>query len=163
MCTFALRQGYTGGEYMSLIRWSPFVDSFSEMDEIFKRLPSMGGANMPVGFVPAMDVYDTKDAVMVETQLAGVNPEEVEVNVEDGVLTVKGSSKKEHEVDDKNYYRREVRAGSFYRQVALPVPVKEDSVKAEFEDGVLKITCPKSEPKKANKVNVQVIKKNGKK
>lgn len=115
---------------------------------------------MPAGFMPAMDVYDTKEAIIVETQLAGVKPEEVEVNVEDGILTVKGSTKKEHEVDDKNYYRREVRAGSFYRQVALPVSVKEDSVKAEFEDGVLKITCPKSEPKKANKINIQVTNKN---
>lgn len=149
---------------MSLIRWSPFVDQFNEMDEVYKHLPSLNGqSNMLAGFMPAMDVYDTKEAIVVETQLAGVKPEEVEVNVEDGVLTVKGTTKKEHEVDDKNYYRREVRAGSFYRQVALPVSVKEDLVKAEFEDGVLKITCPKAEPAKSKKINVQVIKKNGKK
>jgi HSP20 family protein len=62
---------------------------------------------------PAMDMYETKSDVIVEAPLAGVKPEEVEVTVEKGVLTLKGESKKEHEVDDKNYYRKEVRSGSF--------------------------------------------------
>jgi len=109
--------------------------------------------------VPAMDVYQTDKAVIVEMPLAGIKPENVEVNLEKGVLTVLGKSNKEHEVDEKNYYRKEVRSGSFYRQVALPAPVADDKVKAEFEDGVLKITCPKTEPTKAKKVSVKVVKK----
>jgi HSP20 family protein len=111
---------------------------------------------------PAMDMYETKSDVIVEAPLAGVKPEEVEVTVEKGVLTLKGESKKEHEVDDKNYYRKEVRSGSFFRQVALPVAVKEDKVSAEFVDGVLKITCPKAEQTPVKKISVKIVKKDKK-
>ena len=133
------------------------LPSIWDMEGFFPKLPSMKG------FVPAMDVYETKDAVMVETPLAGVNVKDVDVSVENGVLTVQGESKKEHEVDEKNYYRKEMRSGSFFRQVALPAAVKEDKVSAEFEDGVLKIKCPKSGGAKSKKINVKVTKKSKKK
>ena len=147
---------------MSLIRY-PVWDPFEEMEDMMNRLPALSGRSMQKAFVPAMDVYENKNAVIVEAPLAGIKPEEVEVSVEKGVLTLQGQTKKEHEVDDKNYYRKEVRNGSFFRQVALPVPVKEDKVVAEFEDGILKITCPKAEPSQAKKINVKVIKKLNKK
>lgn len=136
------------------------VDPFEGMDEMFSRLPAMSGAMK--NFVPAMDVYETEKAVVIETALPGINPDEVKVSVEKGVLTVTGESKKEHEVDDKNYYRKEMRSGSFFRQVALPAPVLEDKVDAVFEDGLLKITCPKAEQTAAKKVNVRIVKKNKK-
>ncbi|MEK7623081.1 MAG: Hsp20/alpha crystallin family protein [Patescibacteria group bacterium] len=142
---------------MSIVRWSPMWDPFEEMEAMMNRLPVMSGA--PKGFVPAMDVYETKDVVMVETPLAGVNPNDVKITVENGVLTVQGESKKEHELDEKNYYRKEVRSGSFFRQVALPASVKEGAVSAEFTDGMLKITCPKSAPPEAKKIEVKVTKK----
>ena len=148
---------------MTLVRWSPMWEPFEEMEEMMNRLPAMrGNSKLQRGFVPAMDVYDNKTSVVVETPLAGIKPEDVEVSVEKGVLTIKGESKKEHEVDDKNYYRKEVRSGSFFRQVALPAAVKEDKVEAEFEDGILKITCPKAGSTKVKKINVKVIKKNNK-
>lgn len=142
---------------MSLIRWSPMFDPFAEMDDAFNRLPAMNQSMK--AFVPAMDVYETDKAVMVETALPGIAPENVKVSVEKGVLTVQGEHKKEHEVDDKNYYRKEVRSGSFFRQVALPAAVLDEKVNAEFEDGILKITCPKAEPVKAKKVEIKVVKK----
>ncbi len=128
---------------MSIIRWSPMLPQFEDL-------------------FPAMDVYETEKAVVVETALPGINPDEVKVSVEKGVLTVTGESKKEHEVDDKNYYRKEMRSGSFFRQVALPAPVLEDKVEAMFEDGLLKVTCPKAEQTVAKKVNVRIVKKNNK-
>lgn len=143
---------------MSLIRWSPMWDPMSEMEEMMNRLPSLAGQSK--AFVPAMDVYETETAVVVETSLAGVNPDDVNVSVEKGVLTVQGESSKEHEIDEKNYYRKEVRSGAFYRQVSLPAPVVEDKVEASFEDGMLKITCPKASPTVAKKVSVKIIKKN---
>lgn len=146
---------------MSLIRWTPTWDPFGDMDDMFSRLPALASQSVK-SFVPAMDVYETDKAVIVETPLAGVKPEEVEVSVQKGVLVVKGESKKEHEVDEKNYYRKEVRSGSFYREVALPSPVLEDKVTAEFEDGLLKITCPKATPVQAKKIAVKVVKKNKK-
>mgnify|MGYP001576294461 FL=1 len=129
---------------MSIIRWSPMLPQFEDL-------------------FPAMDVYETEKAVVVETALPGINPDEVKVSVEKGVLTVTGESKKEHEVDDKNYYRKEMRSGSFFRQVALPAPVLEDKVEAMFEDGLLKITCPKSTQTAVKKINVKVVKKSDKK
>lgn len=147
---------------MALIRWNPMWDPFAEMDEMMNRLPATMNSQMRA-FVPAMNMYETDKAVVVETALPGINPENVKVSVEKGVLTVQGETSKEHEVEDKNYYRKEVRSGSFYREVALPAPVLEDKVEATFEDGMLKITCPKSEPVKAKKVEVKVIKKNNNK
>lgn len=144
---------------MSLIRWSP-LDSFKDMEDMFTdRFPMMVPGKSMKSFVPALDVYETDKAVMVETPLAGVKPEDVEITVQKGVLIIKGESKREHEVDEKNYYRKEVRSGSFYREVVLPTQVTEDKVSAEFENGLLKITCPKSEPALAKKIEVKVNKK----
>ena len=146
---------------MSLIRWSPMWDPFSEVDEVVNRLPAV--QNSMKAFVPALDMYETDSAVVIETPLAGVNPEDVKVSVEKGVLTIQGESKKEHEIEEKNYYRKEVRSGAFYRQVPLPAPVQEDKVEAAFEGGLLKITCPKESPAHAKKIDVKVVDKNNKK
>ena len=134
-------------------------DPFAEMEQMLNQLPSLQNQQMKA-FVPAMDVYETDKAVIVESPLAGVNPDDVKITVEKGVLTVQGESKKEHEVDEKNYYRKEVRSGAFFRQVALPAAVVEDKVEASFEDGVLKITCPKAPAAVAKKIEVKVVKKN---
>lgn len=136
------------------------VDPFGDFDEMFSRFPAVIGGKGMQAFTPAINMYETDKAVVVETPLAGVKPENVEVSVEKGVLALKGESKSEHEVEEKNYYRKEVRSGSFYREIALPTPVAEDKVSAEFEDGMLKITCPKTAAVVANKVNVKVVKKN---
>ncbi|HBV58398.1 MAG TPA: hypothetical protein DEB73_04050 [Candidatus Magasanikbacteria bacterium] len=144
---------------MSIIKWSPFLmpSLADEMDKIFEGgLPSMVGNS---GFTPAIDVYETKDAVVAETPLAGIDPKDVEVTVQNGVLTVKGESKKESEVDEKNYYRKEVRSGSFYRQVTLPTKVQEDGATAEFENGMLKVIIPKIAEIKAKTIKVEVKKK----
>lgn len=138
-------------------------DPFAEMEDMFGRFPSLiSHPRLSKGFVPAMDMYETKDAVMVEMPLAGVDAKDVDISVEKGVLTVKGKSKKEHEVDEKDYYRKEVRSGSFFRQVSLPVAVKEGSVTAQSEDGMLKIKCPKAAPGAQKKVKVAVKKKSKK-
>jgi len=147
---------------MSIIRWSPVWEPFEEMDEMFSRLPTLSNAQqMQKAFAPAMDVYQTDKAVVVETPLAGVRPENVSVSVEKGILTVQGRAQKEREVDEKNYYRKEVHSGSFFRQIVIPAPVLEDKVEAEFTDGVLKITCPKAGKAEAKKVEIKV--KNNKK
>lgn len=146
---------------MSLVRWTPASwDPFQEMEEMMQRLPSMFRQNgMNRGFIPAVDMYETKEAVVVETPLPGIDLKDVQVSVENGVLTIQGETKKEHEVEEKNYYRKETRSGSFYRQVGLPVGVKEEEIKAEFTDGVLKVTCPKAMPSEGKKINIEIAKK----
>jgi len=139
---------------MNLIRWSPFFEPFDEMD----RFLSTVGANQP-GFVPSLDIYQDRDNLTVETAISGVKPEEVEITIENNVLTIAGRSEKKSEVDEKNYYRKEIRSGSFHRSVALPVPVSGDQAKAEYADGILKITIPKEEQAKPKSVKIEVKKK----
>lgn len=143
---------------MSLIHWDPMRD----LQAMMNRMPAVRGNQSLAqsAFIPPVDVYETKDAVVVEAPLAGISPDDVEVSVEKTLLTIEGESTKEREVEEKNYYRKETRSGSFYRQVPLPVAVKEDGVEAIYEDGILKITCPKETPKETKKVSVKVKKKN---
>lgn len=142
---------------MSLIRWSPMWDPFDQVDEAFNRLPAVNSTMK--AFTPAVDVYETEKAVVVETPLAGFNPEDVKVSVENSVLTLQGENHKEHEIEEKNYYRKEVRSGAFYRQIALPTAVLENDVEASFEDGILKITCPKTKTAEPKKVEIKITKK----
>lgn len=139
---------------MALIRWSPFFDQFDEMEKrVLSNFPALrSGAE---AFMPAIDVYETKDAVMVESALAGVDPENVDIAIENNVLTLRGETKKEQEIEEKDYYRKEVRHGSFYREVALPCPVEGEKAEATFEKGMLKIQIPKraEAQKKTIKVN----------
>ncbi|MFH1286316.1 MAG: Hsp20/alpha crystallin family protein [Candidatus Magasanikbacteria bacterium] len=140
--------------------WEPF----EEMENMFSHFPSLMHSRMNHGngFVPAIDMYETDDAVMIEMPLSGVDASDIDISVENGILTLKGESNKEHEVDEKNYYRKEVRSGSFYRQVSLPVSVHEEKVTAESSEGMLKITCPKAAKAKAKKISVKVNKKSKK-
>lgn len=110
------------------------------------------------GFVPAMDVYQTKDAVVVETPLAGIDPEDVEVQIEDDVLTINGKTERQSEVDEKNFYRKEIRYGSFHRSVRLPAAVQGNKAEAKSENGMLKISIPKAAEAKAKAIKVKVAK-----
>lgn len=107
-------------------------------------------------FVPALDVYQTKDDVVVEAPLAGIDPEQVSISIENDVLTIEGQAEHKSEVDEKNYYRREVRYGAFHRSLALPTAVAGDKAKATYDKGVLKIVIPKEERAKPKTVKVEV-------
>jgi len=142
---------------MSLIKYNPW-DPFEELDRLFRDWPAMN-AGKDRGFIPAIDMYQTKDAVVVESPLSGIKPEDVEVTVENGMLTLRGENRHEREVDEKDYYRKEVRSGSFCRRIPLPADVKEEDVKAEFKSGILKITCPKEVKKILEGRKIEIEKK----
>lgn len=136
---------------MSIIKWSPFW----ETDELDRFFDNSYGAR-PMTFVPALDVYETKNDVVVETPLAGISPDRVNISIENDILTIEGNIEKKSEVEEKNYYRKEVRYGSFHRSVALPTSVKGNEAKATYEKGILKITVPKEEKAKPKKVNIEI-------
>jgi HSP20 family protein len=138
---------------MSLIKWSPFFQPFEEFDKYFDGMPVPHGGK---SLVPAVDIYEANDHVVVETALPGVDPKNVEVTVENGILTISGSTERKTEVEEKDYYRKEIRSGSFMRQVALPAGVLEGEAKAKFHDGMLKIELPKKEEPKAKKISIDV-------
>lgn len=129
-----------------LIHWSPMrdIDRFFE-DEMWS------GAS----FTPALDVYQDKDNVIVETPLAGIDPEKVDITVENDVLTISGRTEEKKEVKREDYYRKEVREGSFSRSVILPMSVKADMAEATSDKGMLKITIPKAEEVKPKKISIK--------
>ena len=140
-----------------LIKWTPFLEPFEDMDKMFSELmPANKGM---AGFMPAVDVYEDKNNVIVETQLAGVDPEKVDISIENDVLSIKGESEKKSEVEDKNYYRKEIRRGSFYRSVPLPAHVLGDKASAAAEDGVLKVSIPKAPKTKPRSIKIKTKKK----
>lgn len=142
---------------MSLIKWTPFFDDsfgFDEMDKsLADMLPAVSGHKF--GFTPAIDIYEDKDNIIVETQLAGINPDDVSISIENDILSIKGESEKKSEVDEKNYYRKEIRRGSFFRSISLPTKVDGDKAKAVTEGGVLKISIPKAPGTKIKKIKIE--------
>jgi HSP20 family protein len=139
---------------MSLIKWTPTsIEPFEELENFFDW-----PAIRPASFALAVDIWQDKENVYVESPLAGVNPENVAVSVENDILTIEGKSEKKSEMEEKNYYRKEVRAGSFHRSVALPASVDGSKAKAEFENGVLKVIIPKEERAKSKIVKVEIKK-----
>ncbi len=106
--------------------------------------------------VPAVDLFEEKDDIVVKAELPGMEKENIEVNLTDHTLTIKGEKKKEEEVKEKNYYRSERSYGSFMRAIELPRDVHGDKVKASFKNGVLEVRVPKTEEAKAKEIKVKV-------
>ncbi len=140
---------------MSLIKWSPFLSEsyFDDMDKVFSDfMPTVRAKN---GFMPAVDMYEDKDNVIVETQLAGIDPEKIDISIENDVLCIKGEGEKKTEVEEKNYYRKEIRRGSFYRSIPLPTQVLGDQASAIAEEGILKISIPKAPEVKPKSIKIK--------
>ena len=129
---------------MSLIKWSPFLNDnyFDDMDKMMSEFLPVTRSNK--GFMPAVDMYEDQDNVVVETQLAGIDPDKIDISIENDVLCIKGEGEKKTEVEEKNYYRKEIRRGSFYRSIPLPARVDGDRASAVAEEGILKIYIPKA-------------------
>jgi HSP20 family protein len=106
--------------------------------------------------VPALDVFEEKDELVVKAELPGMEKDNVEVNLTDHTLTIKGEKKKEEEVKEEKYYRSERSYGSFVRTLQLPADVQADKVKASFKNGVLEVRLPKTEEAKAKEIKVKV-------
>ncbi|MFC1612863.1 Hsp20/alpha crystallin family protein, partial [Patescibacteria group bacterium] len=108
------------------------------------------------GFAPAVDIYQDKDNVIVEVPLAGIDPNKVDVSIDNDVLTIKGDMEKKTEIDEKDYYRKEVKRGSFYRAVPLPTHVIGENTKANYHDGILKVQIPKASESKPKSIKVNI-------
>lgn len=142
----------------AIIKWTPFFEPYEDMDKMFSDfMPAVRGNQS--GFTPAIDMYEDKDNVIVEAQLSGIDPDKVSIAIENDVLSIKGESEKKSEIDEKNYYRKEIRRGSFYRSVPLPAHVQGDNAKAVAEDGVLKISIPKAPETKPKTIKIENKKK----
>lgn len=139
---------------MSIIKWEPFqmddlLDNFLDREYV----PVVPTVNK---FIPPVNIYDDKDNVYVDVAVSGYNPDNIELDVQDGVLTVKGNMEKKREIEEKNYYRKEIKMGSFSRQIALPSEVYGERAEANFDNGVLKISIPKREEVKPKRIEIKI-------
>jgi HSP20 family protein len=123
-------------------------------DDAFMRPMGQGG----LGGIPAIDMYQTKDNVIVKAGLPGLKPEDVQISITANVLSLSGEFKEESEQKEKAYHLREQRYGSFERSVPLPTDVQTEKASADFENGVLTITLPKSEAVKPKTINIKAKK-----
>ena len=103
---------------------------------------------------PALNVYEEGDQLTVEAQLPGLKPEDLDINVEQGVLTISGQTTTEEERKGRNYLMREHRTGRFSRSLRLPATYDADACTASFEHGVLKLVFPKSEAAKPHRIEI---------
>lgn len=132
-----------------IIRFTPATDIDRFFNEGFFPFTAQN-------FAPAIDVYQDNDALIVETSLPGIDPDKVDISVENDVLTISGETKEKKEVKREDYYRKEIRQGSFSRSVILPVAVKGQEAIAEYDNGMLSIRLPKAEEAKPKKITVSV-------
>ena len=143
-------------------RWGEIDRWFDRLtEEVWRRpFPSLLGERWPLPMIslkaPSLDVFEEKDDIVVKADLPGLNKEEIEVTVTGDVVTIKGEKKKEEEVKEKDYYRRERSYGSFVRSVELPCEVKSEQIKANFKDGVLEVRMPKTEEAKKKSVSIRI-------
>jgi HSP20 family protein len=144
----------------NLVRWEPFREMLSLRDAVDRLLADsfVRTSDWFSEGVPAIDMYETRDAVVVKATLPGVKPEDVEIKLTGDVLSIRGEMKEEVETNDRNYHCRERRYSSFNRSIGLPVSVVADKASAEFENGILTLTLPKSEESKPKVITVKAKK-----
>jgi HSP20 family protein len=141
----------------ALTPWTGLSTMRKEMDRLFDRfwegdfpqLPSMGE------WAPALDVSETKDAIVVKAEVPGMDPKEIQLSLQNDVLTLKGEKKQEKEEKDEHYYRAERSYGAFVRTVRLPGTVDGSKVTAAFKNGLLTVTLPKAPMAKGTTIPIK--------
>ena len=149
---------------MALIRWEPVRELNtiqSEMNRLFNTFfdspaPAAGHSNGQSlrRWIPAMDLVETEDAFVLRADLPGLSEQDVNIELEDNVLTLSGQRKAEHEERGEGYYRVERASGAFSRSLTLPDGVEPGRVQASFDRGVLEVRIPKPEQRKPRKVTI---------
>jgi HSP20 family protein len=149
---------------MALIRWEPLGELNTiqhEMNRLFNTFfdtpaPGNGTANTTRRWIPAMDLVETDEDFVLRADLPGLSEEDIKIELEDRVLTISGERKAEHEERKEGYYRVERASGTFARTLTLPEGVSPDTVRANFDRGVLEVRIPKPEERKPHKVSIAV-------
>lgn len=149
---------------MAIVRWDPFRDVVTLQDRMNRLLDqalSKTRADNEEGltastWLPAVDIFETADSIVMKAELPGVSRENIDIQVRDNTLALKGERTFEREVKDENYLRIERSYGAFQRAFSLPAVIQQDKIKAVFKDGVLEVTMPKAEEAKPKQVKIDV-------
>lgn len=143
---------------MAITRRDPFRDLLNlqgEMTRLFGRAYGEESEGARSSWAPPIDIYETPDAYRVVAELPGFSPDQVDVTVNEGTLTIKGERKFYDEVNEENFHRVERRFGAFQRLVSLPAQVDADKVDATFDKGVLTVSIPKAEVAKPRRIEIK--------
>ncbi len=144
---------------MAIIRWDPFRDMVTlreKMNRLFEdQFTGKEGKDIVQGtWVPSVDIYENESELILTAEVPGVKEDDIEIKIEDNTLSISGERKFEKETKEENYHRIERSYGSFYRSFTLPNFIDHEKIKAEHENGLLRITMPKRAELKARKVQV---------
>jgi HSP20 family protein len=151
---------------MAIVRWEPFRDLVSIQermnrlfDDAFRGIGRGADDDITSGsWAPAVDIFEQDGNIVLKAELPGVDPKDVEVRVENNVLTLRGERRFENEVKRESFHRIERSYGSFGRSFTLPNVIDTEKIKAEFKDGVLRMTLPKKEEAKPKQISISVAK-----
>jgi HSP20 family protein len=143
---------------VTIVRWEPFRELSSlqtEMNRLFNAaFDTSSGTNDTRRWAPAMDLLETDDHFVLRADLPGMSESDVNIELEDNVLTVSGERKAEHEEKREGFYRVERAFGTFSRSLTLPKGIDADAVSADFENGVLEVRVPKPEQRKPRRIAI---------
>lgn len=148
---------------MAIVRWEPFRDLVSLQErmnrlfeESFRGITRSGGEEeWSVGtWAPAVDIYEQSPNIVLKAELPGVNPKDVDIRVENNVLTLHGERKFDAEVKRDSYHRVERAYGSFSRSFTLPSVIDTEQIQADYKDGVLTVVLPKREEARLRQIQI---------
>lgn len=140
-----------------LSRWDPFRDMLSmrrTMDRLIENTMSDDDGNLPEWGL-ALDVVENEDAYLVRASVPGIQPDDLDITFDKGLLTIRGELKDETETTKGQYHLRERRYGSFARTISLPSSVEADRIDADYKDGILTLKMPKSEEMKPKRIPIR--------
>ena len=148
---------------MTLTKWDPFKDLVTLQDRM-NRLFDESVRNVRPGdealssaiWSPAVDIYETEDEVVVKAELPEVNQKDIDVQIENSTLTLRGERRFNKETKKENFHRIERAYGSFSRSFTLPSTIDQEKIRADYKDGILKISMPKREETKPKQIKVAV-------
>jgi HSP20 family protein len=149
---------------MNITKWThkkqdPIFGELLDWDHPFFGLsmfPSLRSVNAArEGYLPAIDVKEEKDSIIVKADLPGMRKEDIDISVDGTVLTLRGERRSEKEEKDKHYYKLERSFGSFTRSIDVGAPIVEDRIKATYKDGVLEVMLPKGAPSNTKRITVE--------
>jgi len=137
---------------MPIVRWEPFQDVAGLQDRLYR----MFGSAVERSWMPAVDIIDTPEAIVLKAELAGMKPEDVHIELDDDVLTIRGERRQDETLDKEHYQSTEWHYGLFQRSITLPRSVKRDAIEASYENGVVEVRVPKAAEVAPQKIELKV-------
>jgi len=147
---------------MAVVKWDPFRDLLSiqgRMNRLFEQTLSRSRSEEGIAastWTPTVDIYETPETIVLKAELPGLSREDIEIQIRDNALTLKGERRFAKDAQQENYLRIERAYGAFQRSFTLPATIQQDKIRAVFRDGVLELTLPKAEEAKSKKIAIEV-------